>query len=95
MPWFCSARHAAHQTAEVGARAAYTGAGIAIDRLNARITQGIEAGFARHAANNEAGLYAYDALTESAMVGRYLDNIAEGAERILPLVEELLPVVLV
>ena len=76
-------------------RAAYTGAGIALDSLNARITAGIEAGFARHAANNAAGLYEYDALTQAAMAGRYLENIAEGAERIVPLVEELLPFVLV
>lgn len=75
-------------------RAAYTGAGIAMDRLNARITAGIEEGFARHAAIQNSGAYTYDALTESAMAGRYLENIAEGAERILPLVEELLPFVL-
>lgn len=76
-------------------RAAYTGAGIAIDRLNARVTQAIEEGFARHAAIQNSGAYTYDALTESAMAGRYLENIAEGAERIVPLVEELLPFVLV
>jgi len=78
----------------IAGRAAYTGAGIAVDRLNARVTQAIEEGFARHAAIQETRAYTYDALTESAMAGRYLQNIAEGAERIIPLVEELLPFVL-
>lgn len=71
---------------------AYTGAGIAIDRLNARVTAGIEEGFARHAAIQDSGVYTYDALTESAMAGRYLDNIVEGMERIVPLVEDLLEI---
>lgn len=80
-------------TAGVGAGGmAYTGAGIAMDRLNARVTAGIEEGFARHAAIQDSGVYTYDALTESAMAGRYLTNIAEGMERIVPLVEDLLEI---
>ncbi len=80
-------------TAAVGAGGmAYTGAGIAMDRLNARVTAAVEEGFARHAAVQESGVYTYDALTESAMTGRYLDNIVEGMERIVPLVEDLLEI---
>ena len=78
----------------LAARAAYTGAGIAVDSLNARITAALEQGFAQHAANNAAGLYNYDALTESSIVGRYLTNAAESLERIVPLVEDLLPLAL-
>ncbi len=71
-------------------RAAYTGAGILVDRLNARVTQAIEEGFANHARFFEENITSFDALTQSAFVGRYLENAAEGLERIVPLVEELL-----
>lgn len=70
---------------------AYTGAGIAADRLNARIASGIEEGFAANRAAQETG-FIYDALTESAMAGRYLTNMAEGMGRIVPLVEDLLEI---
>jgi len=78
-------------TAGVGAAGmARTGAGIAWDSLNARITAGIEEGFAAHAAANDSGIYTFDALTESAMAGRYFDSMVAAGERILPLVEDLL-----
>ena len=69
---------------------AYTAAGIGVDRLNARIGSAIEEGFARHAAIQDSGVYTYDALTESAMIGRYLDSAIATGSRILPLVEDLL-----
>ena len=75
--------------AGVGAMA-YTAAGIGVDRLNARIGSAIEEGFARHAAIQDSGVYTYDALTESAMIGRYLDSAIATGSRILPLVEDLL-----
>ena len=78
-------------TAGVGAAGmARAGAGIAWDSLNARITAGIEEGFAAHAAANDSGIYTFDALTESAMAGRYLDSAIAAAERMLPFVEDLL-----
>ena len=78
-------------TAGVGlAGMARTGAGIAWDSLNARIGAGLEEGFAAHAAFNESGIPVFDTLTESAMVGRYLDRAIAVGERIVPLVEDLL-----
>jgi len=74
--------------------AAYTAGGIAMDRLNSRIAQGIEEGFARHTAIQNSGAYSYDALTESRMAGRYLDSMVEGMERMLPMMEDLLPLLL-
>jgi len=78
-------------TAGLGAAGmARAGAGIAWDRLNARIGSALEEGFARHAAVQNSGVYTYDALTESAMAGRYLNRAIATGERILPLVEDLL-----
>jgi len=78
-------------TAGVGlAGMAKTGAGIAWDNLNARIGSAIEEGFAQHAAFNESGIPTFDALTESAMVGKYLDSAIGSLERMLPMVEDLL-----
>ena len=78
-------------TAGLGAAGmARTAAGIAWDNLNARIGAALEQGFATHAAFNESGIPVFDALTESAMVGKVLDEIAEGAARMVPMVEDLL-----
>lgn len=78
-------------TAGVGvAGMARTAAGIAVDKLDQRIRSGIEEGFRVHAAFNESGIPKFDALTESAMAGRYFDRMIAAGERILPLVEDLL-----
>lgn len=69
-----------------------TAGGIAIDKLNSSIASGIEEGFAGHKAAQESGFGTYDALTESAMAGRWLSRIEASAGRMLPLVEELLDI---
>lgn len=75
-------------TAGVGAAGmAYAGIGSAID---SRVAAAVEEGFRVHAAFNESGIPTFDALTESAMAGRYLDRIVAAGERILPFVEDLL-----
>lgn len=66
---------------------AYAGIGRAVDD---RVRAAVEEGFRVHAAFNESGIPTFDALTESAMVGRYLDRAIAAGERILPLVEDLL-----
>lgn len=82
---------AAAGTVGVGAAAlARTAAGIAIDKMNTSITSAIEEGFAQHAAFNESGIPRFDALTESAMAGKWLTRAEEGLGRMLPLIEELL-----
>ena len=79
---------AAMGTAGTGvAGMAYAGIGRAVDD---RVRAGIEQGFAQHAAFNESGIPTFDALTESAMTGRYFDSMIAAGERILPLVEDLL-----
>tara|TARA_B100001142_G_scaffold83182_1_gene84260 strand:+ start:309 stop:800 length:492 start_codon:yes stop_codon:yes gene_type:complete len=84
---------AAAGTLGVGAAAmARTAVGIAVDKMNTSVTSAIEEGFAQHAAFNDSGIPTFDALTESAMAGKWLSRIEAGAARMVPLVEELLDV---